>query len=240
MLQLGTRRWAKNFRSTPLHPQWLLGSRRLLSEWVALHSTGRVLDIGCSDQWIAPYLRRSCSYVGLDYPPTGIGLYSSSADVYADATSLPFADGCIDTVLMLDVLEHLRFPRQAMDESFRVLGEEGKLLLSVPFMYPLHDAPHDYQRYTVHGLIREVEASGFRLRSVKPALGALHSAGLLLSLSLAGTGLKSIEERHWSVIFLPLLLFAIPLINICVCLLARITPSWPAMTAGYILLAVKR
>ena len=36
----------------------------------------------------------------------------------------------------------------------RVLSGRGEVLYTIPFMYPVHEAPHDYQRFTRHGLER--------------------------------------------------------------------------------------
>ena len=55
-------------------------------------------------------------------------------------------------VLCLSVLEHLEEPARAVKEMHRVLKPEGKILVSVPFMFPIHDAPGDYWRFTKFGL----------------------------------------------------------------------------------------
>ena len=57
---------------------------------------------------------------------------------------LPIATNSIDSVLFLDVLEHLQNPDQALNEIFRVLKSNGVLILQVPFLYPIHDAAYDY------------------------------------------------------------------------------------------------
>ena len=55
-------------------------------------------------------------------------------------------------VLCTEVLEHLPEPQKAIDEMFRVLKPGGQLLLTTRFLFPIHDAPHDYFRYTKYGL----------------------------------------------------------------------------------------
>lgn len=94
-------------------------------------------------------------------------------DVVADAHSLPFRKDAFDSVLASQVFEHLHSPWIASTELSRVLS--GYALVAVPFLYGLHEEPHDYFRYTEWGLRRifqphfdivEVVAYGGRIAAV--------------------------------------------------------------------------
>ena len=50
----------------------------------------------------------------------------------ADATSLPVPGGCADAVLLLDVIEHLARPEDAIAEAHRALRPGGVVIISVP------------------------------------------------------------------------------------------------------------
>jgi SAM-dependent methyltransferase len=63
-----------------------------------------------------------------------------------------FADGSIDQVFMMEVLEHVETPQEAIDEVRRVLRPGGTLMLSAPLAFEIHEAPGDYYRFTRHGL----------------------------------------------------------------------------------------
>jgi len=228
-------RVARYVRRTPLHPQWLLGSNRGTAGWVARSASGCVLDIGCADRWIERHLPPDSEYIGLDYLVTGKHMYGSRPDVFADASSMPLADESVDTVVILEVMEHLRKPREAQQEIARVLRPQGRLLLSMPFLYPVHDVPHDYQRLTIHGLMRDVEAAGLRVDNVVPALGSAETAGLICCLALGGMSLRAVQRRSPGLLLLPLLIAAIPV----AWLGGRLLPSWDAITAGYQLAASK-
>ncbi len=75
-------------------------------------------------------------------------------DVVADAHHLPFSDHTFGCVVCIAVLEHVHVPQKVVDEMYRVLKPGGTLLVSVPFVYPIHDAPADYWRFTKYGLLR--------------------------------------------------------------------------------------
>lgn len=224
---------AKHLRRTPLHPQWLLGSKETTGGWVAHAVRGRILDIGCADRWIEQRLPRGSDYIGLDYLATGKHMYGARPDLFADASQLPLADASVDTVVILEVMEHLRRPREALQEIVRVLRPNGRLLLSMPFLYPIHDAPHDYQRLTMHGLIRDVETAGLRIDALTPTLGSAETAGLIACLAMGGMALRAVQRRSMAMLLVPLLFAAIPAVNLLAWLGGRLLPSWDAITAGY-------
>lgn len=239
MILRSLRRSLSWLRSTPLHPQWLLDSRASVERWASPHLHGLVLDIGCGDRWLEALVRERARYVGLDSVATGATLYGASPDLFADATMLPFKEDSVDCVVLLEVLEHLEHPRRALHEIVRVLRPGGRLLLSMPFLYPIHDAPHDFQRYTRHGLERELRAAGLELRSIVSTRHALEAAGLLAAIACAAVALESVTRRRLSLILAPALLVAIPVINLVAWAAARLLPDWPALTTGYRVLAGK-
>lgn len=236
----GIRRLAGKLRRTPLHPQWLLGSPDKFVDWITPHLKGVVVDVGCGNRWLQRHVGRDDTYFGLDSIETGRELYGARPDVHADAAFLPLSTGSVDCLALLDVLEHLERPRRALKEAARVLRPGGRLVLSVPFLYPIHDAPFDFQRYTMHGLMREVDRAGLTLSSLEATGHAAESAGLLAALACGGSAQAILRHsRKVALILLPLPIAAIPLINIVAWVAARILPDWPALTSGYRLVAIK-
>jgi SAM-dependent methyltransferase len=49
-----------------------------------------------------------------------------------DGTSLPFSDGALDTVVIIDFLEHIHDDRAVIAELHRVMKDEGTLIVNVP------------------------------------------------------------------------------------------------------------
>jgi SAM-dependent methyltransferase len=219
-------RWS---RRMPWHPQWLLDSKRPTSAIEELR--GIVLDVGCADRWVESHCAGAVRYVGIDFPLTGSVLYSAKPHVHADAAALPIAGACVDAVVCLEVLEHLERPNAALAEFARVLKPDGRLLLSVPFLYPIHDAPHDYQRLTEHGLRRDLENAGFELSRLERQGHAVRAAGLLLSLALVG-GLH-VRRRWYDYLLAPFALAGVLSVNLVCAALALILPDWNAMGSRY-------
>lgn len=226
-------------RRTPFHPQWfILNAEHRAHDWVHKHARGQVLDVGCADGWAQAVLD-DCEYVGLDYPATATSLYRTSPDVFADAKAIPFAEGTFDTVLLLEVLEHVRDPDRVLQEIARVLKPAGRLLLSTPFLYPLHDAPHDYQRYTEYGLRQRVGAAGLVAGEVLPRVPGLESAALLAAIACAEGILGTAREQRWRLIFAPFFIVVIPLVNSLGWLFARLAGKSQMLAAGFSLIATK-
>jgi ubiquinone/menaquinone biosynthesis C-methylase UbiE len=71
-----------------------------------------------------------------------------------DVTNIPFQAGSFDVVLATNVLEHVWDYSRALEEIHRVLKPGGTVFVMVPFLFPLHDEPHDYWRFTRHALTR--------------------------------------------------------------------------------------
>jgi len=151
-------------RGTPLHPQWL--SDRYHRSKLGLLGEVRnclLLDIGSGGSDLRGALDGSNRVLRLDYPQTN-ARYANPPDVFGDAQCLPMAGESIDAVILFEVLEHVPDHRLALAEIARVLRPGGRLFMSVPFIYPIHDAPHDYFRFTPFSLRQLLEKHGFRLK----------------------------------------------------------------------------
>lgn len=75
-------------------------------------------------------------------------------DIVADIQNLPFQDNSLEAILCLSVLEHVSNPFRAVEELYRVLKSGGKILLSLPFIWPYHASKSykDYWRFSEDGL----------------------------------------------------------------------------------------
>jgi SAM-dependent methyltransferase len=130
---------------------------------IQAHARGRLLDVGCGHVPLYDTYRSLVSEnVCIDWENT---LHANPhLDHTVDLTGpLPFGDAVFDTVLLTDVLEHIPEPMKLVAEIARVLRPGGRLIAGVPFLYWLHEEPHDYYRYTEFALRRFCERNQLRV-----------------------------------------------------------------------------
>jgi len=225
-------------RRWPVHPQWLLavsGEDRDLAAMLG-ELDGDVLDIGCAGKHLAAQLPERCTYTGLDYPDTAVSMYRTRPDVFADARALPFADASFRGIILKDVLEHVRGPDAALAEISRVLADGGKLILWIPFIYPIHDAPHDFQRLTEHGLHGYLAGHGLAVLQLIPVLTPIETASLMTSLAFADAAEQILTRRRWLLPIVPVLALFVLLSNLAGKALSGL-PATRFMPAFYRVLA---
>lgn len=100
-------------------------------------SSERILDIGCGKtNHLGLYSRPDVSIVGCDLRKDFLEyrtrIESDGEFLVADGHSLPYADLSFNEVFLAGALEHVTEPKMVLDEAFRVLKPEGKLILDVP------------------------------------------------------------------------------------------------------------
>ena len=153
---------------------------------------------------------------------------------------MPFADAAIDHALLLDVAEHLPEPGQSFSELHRVLKPGGSLTIQVPFLYPLHDEPLDFQRWTRHGLRHAATNHGFTVREELTIGHPLETAALNGNIAITNTVINWLRGRNplgLSVLALPLVVFAM---NCSAWLLARLSRQDNLMPHAYRVVWIKR
>lgn len=200
-----------------------------MGAWLRAES-GRVLDVGSASQWPRGLLGAGAEYVALDHPGTG---YAGRPAVYGDAHALPFPDATFDAVLVFDVLEHLQDPERALAGMRRVLRPGGRLILGVPFIYPQHDLPHDYARWSEAGLRALAARAGFESADLVARGRPPETAALLFNLALVDGMLDALRARRPAALLLPLVPALVLAANLCGWLLARLLGPGTRMPHAY-------
>jgi len=101
---------------------------------------GRILEIGCNEgNFIQRFGKKE--YIGLDKDVDALkkarekGLKVIKRDL--NLQKLPFENNQFDTVLALDVIEHLFDPIKTINEIKRVSNKGGRIIISLPNDYNL-------------------------------------------------------------------------------------------------------
>ena len=236
--------------------QWTLVIRALTR--VAPLARGRLLDVGCGDK---PYLDlftpHVSEYLGVEHEAAFRQTASSGRargpDIFYDGKRLPFTDGEFDTVLSVQTLEHTPEPQALIREMARVLHPDGLLLLSAPFSFRLHEEPHDYFRYSPHGLralcaeaelvVERCEAMGnlwsllgHKLNSYL-ALNVAHAGGIAQGLDKLGhESEQRTRPRYW---LMPAVALGMTSVSLAARLLDRVAPD-ETESLGFVIVARHR
>jgi SAM-dependent methyltransferase len=171
-----------------LNSPWLKKLARTASDWIDIQESlitaslrdvaprahGRLLDVGCGNKPYEPFFRPYVTeYLGVEHEATftltaaGTDDGRRRPDLTYDGQRLPFPDRSFDTVLNVQVLEHTPRPRALVAEMARVLADDGLLILNAPFQFRLHEQPHDYFRYSSHGLRHLCEEAGLEVLEIR-------------------------------------------------------------------------
>jgi SAM-dependent methyltransferase len=136
----------------------------------------KTLDVGCGEATISEVFFSEGSYTGIDVENriSSEKKKRISFDLY-DGFELPYPDGSFEQVLCMEVFEHVANLELMLREIYRVLKPGGRIIVTVPFMWPEHEMPQDFRRYTANGLANLMCQQGFKLVELKKIGGAAPS-----------------------------------------------------------------
>jgi SAM-dependent methyltransferase len=117
----------------------------------------------------------------------------ASPNIFSDVTQTPLKKQSVDYIVCTEVLEHLPDPQACVDEVHRLLRNGGVAFVSVPFFYPIHADPHDFQRFTEDGLRRLFR--DFESVDVYRMGGYPGTLGLFIELGIAGVDGNSSPQK---------------------------------------------
>ena len=145
---------------------------------------GILADVGCGKKPFAPLLKPFIHrHIGIDHPDTLHGF--EHIDVIGTVYNTGLKSNICDSVLCSAVLEHLEEPGEAICEAFRILKPMGHAVYSVPFIYPVHEAPRDFFRYTRYGIGHLFTKAGFEIVNIEPMAGYFLTVAQFLSFGIA-------------------------------------------------------
>ncbi len=113
---------------------WPTALLQRMAYWVRkLHPKhGRCLDIGCGEGALLEELGYQGFGVDLNAERLALAQDKHLNVMMGDGTRLPFEDNQFDTVISMEVLEHVPDMRLMMEDVYRVLNDGGCWIISVP------------------------------------------------------------------------------------------------------------
>lgn len=151
------------------------------NEWIfdqfKEHIGMRVLDVGCAIGNITQYLADRELVYGIDVVQefvsatskrfAGMPNFKTALFDIADPAVTQLAAENIDTIISVNVLEHVENDAKALDNMNRILAPGGRLLLLVPafqFLFGTMDAADNhYRRYNKSMLRQRLMSAGFHV-----------------------------------------------------------------------------
>jgi SAM-dependent methyltransferase len=155
---------------------------RVFDTYLPAYSGGRLIDYGCQRMPYRPLIEPYISdYTGFDLPDDVAAPGGYKPDAYlTDEGLIPLDDDQVNVVLSTQVLEHVPNPDVYLRESYRVLQDNGLLILTTHGYWKYHPVPEDYWRWTRDGLKRIIENAGFTVVEQRGVVGLAPSSMQLL------------------------------------------------------------
>ena len=159
----------------PKDPEATLRFRKAIAA-AGLSAGETVLDLGAKWGGLAASIDVPVDYTGLDLSEVNAEAAAKAGlrFVRGDVTeALPFAEGSVDCVFCLELLEHLIAPARLLAEIHRVLKDDGRAVVSVPSPYSwvevarelfgLHDSEGHLNAFTSPVMENLAGLTGFRI-----------------------------------------------------------------------------
>ncbi|HEY7626646.1 MAG TPA: methyltransferase domain-containing protein [Ilumatobacteraceae bacterium] len=143
-----------------------------IRDLVEPHVSGRILEVGAGRGMFSPYFAEHGHLTALEPSEAHCAILRERLGEYANAVvvNAPLdgtaAPGSYDTVVLINVLEHLPDDHRALAELYESLAPGGKMVLWVPAFESLygkfdHQIGH-YRRYRKRTLLTLVHNAGFQ------------------------------------------------------------------------------
>lgn len=175
---------------------------------------GSIMDYGCGAKPYRSYFTSTEKYEGIDFDSYSENkdFIGSKPDYYFGedfkvSFNLPFKSNSYDHSVAFQVMEHHPDPSAMIAEMIRVTKNNGYILLTIPFMGGVHEAPHDYQRLTIYGIRKLMTDFGIELVKIIPQGSTPSVISNLLNEHLNRYAARSkLSYAVSAIIFMPFLL----------------------------------
>lgn len=176
--------------------------------------SGKLLDIGCGSMPYKKYVMgnsKVSEYIGLDIEGALTYDPNIKPDFTWDGINMPFENASFGCAFGTEVLEHCPDPEVVLKEVHRILNSGGVFFFTVPFLWNLHETPHDEYRYTPYSLERHLKNSGFTAIKIKATGGWHASMSQMIGLWVRRSPMSDAKKNILSSILKPIMKYLIKL-----------------------------
>ncbi|MCP9787678.1 class I SAM-dependent methyltransferase [Cyanobium sp. Maggiore-St4-Cus] len=179
--------------------------------------SGRILDFGCGSRPYAACFPDVHDYMGVEYDRNlqPGSFYEKDKVYFYDGLKLPFPDNYFDAIVSFQVIEHIENLHDSLCELKRVSRPGAKLLITGPLLWPEHEAPFDFRRFTRWGVEQIFNGAGLEVVEARP-MGSIYDVLCVFLLDHLNT--------HRLILARKFCRFICPVINMISVLLNKLDP----------------
>lgn len=196
---------------------------------------GKLLDFGCGSKPYRELFTGVDEYIGTDMENEGHNHENEDIDVYYDGKNLPFESNLFDAILCSEVLEHVPDLNHSLSELNRILRVNGKILITTPFVWPEHEMPYDYRRFTSNGLKQVLEDNGFLILNQRKSGSYVESVTQMWMMYLHSN--LYTNNKYINLMINALFIFPFSLLGL---ILSKVLPAGNGLYLNVVILAEKR
>jgi len=188
---------------------WFVGKRLLLHALMGSREPrGRILDLGCGLGGVLRDFEPGAACFGTDRSAYALRVCRNkgrAAFVRADLLSPPFRAGSFDTVVALDVIEHLEDDVAFLRAAAALLTPGARLVVAAPafdLLWSQHDVTFQHhRRYTARSLRAAIEAAGLEAERITYLHALVFPVALIWRLASYRLGLGRFAPKtdFWAV-----------------------------------------
>ncbi|MBL7830315.1 MAG: class I SAM-dependent methyltransferase [Saprospiraceae bacterium] len=145
---------------------------------------GNLLDVGCGKKPYKSVILKNkavTDYTGLDIE-NSLDYGGEKPEIFWKDNKIPASDNTFDSAIATEVFEHVHNIQEVVREIYRVMQPGADFLITIPFLWPLHETPHDHYRYTPFAIEKLLVDAGFKVTKLEGMGGWNASMGLMLTL----------------------------------------------------------
>lgn len=183
---------------------WFVGKRLLVRALLGGDPPrGRLLDLGCGMGGLLREFEGSAASFGTDRSTYALAVCrkkGATGLARADLLAPPFRDGTFDTLLALDVIEHLDDDVEFLRRASHLLAPEGRFVIVVPafmMLWSQHDETFQHRRrYRAADLEAAVRAAGLEPLRTSYLHTAIFPVALTWRVASRRLGLGRVAPKH--------------------------------------------